>query len=122
MGLGQGSGAGTGPSLQRAGGTSPEAAYKPYSQNVGVKDGASGVSVGQGVGQPQSGRGVQQAHAQSGFYGSNRFGSSAGAGGPQAQQGQQVTQGPQGHVGYPQGNSEANFYQYQPRQQQGYWQ
>lgn len=123
MGLGQGNAAASGPSLaQRAGGTSPETAYKPYSQNVGVKDGASGVSVGQGVGQPQSGRGVQQAHTQGGFYGGNRFGSSAGAGGPQAQQGQQATQGPQGHVGYPQGNSDANFYQYQPRQQQGYWQ
>ena len=123
MGLGQGNAAASGPSLaQRAGGTSPENAYKPYSQNVGVKDGSTGVGVGQGVGQPQSGRGVQQAHAQGGFYGGNRFGSSAGAGGPQAQQGQQATQGPQGHVGYPQGNSDANFYQYQPRQQQGYWQ
>lgn len=122
MGLGQGNAAASGPSLaQRGSGTSPETAYKPYSQNVGVKDGTTGVGVGQGVGQPQSGRGVQQAHTQGGFYGGNRFGSSAGAGGPQAQQAQQSTQGPQGHVGYPQGNSDANFYQYQ-RQQQGYWQ
>ncbi|KIJ18208.1 hypothetical protein PAXINDRAFT_167463 [Paxillus involutus ATCC 200175] len=123
MGLGQGSATASGPSLtQRAGGASPETAYKPYSQNVGVKDGGAGVGVGQGAGQPQTGRGVQQAHNQGGFYGGNRFGSSAATAGPQAQQGQQQTQGPQGHAGYPQGNSDANFYQYQQRQQQGYWQ
>ncbi|KAI6013180.1 hypothetical protein BKA83DRAFT_4363617 [Pisolithus microcarpus] len=124
MGLGQGSNATSAPTLgQRAGGGSPEAPYKPYSQNVGTKDGTPGVGVS-GVGQGQGGRGgVQQSHGQ-GFYGANRFGSSAGTGGPhgQHQQGGQQGNGPQGHmsVGYPQGNSDGNFYQY--RQQGGYWQ
>ncbi|KAG9311012.1 hypothetical protein JVU11DRAFT_8908 [Chiua virens] len=108
MGLGQGNAAGSGPSLaQRTGGTSPENTYKSYSQNVGVKDGATGVGVGQGVGQPQSGRGVQQAHTQGGFYGANRFG--------------KPRKPLKAMSGIPQGNSDANFYQYQARQQ-GYWQ
>ncbi|KAL4082054.1 hypothetical protein V8B97DRAFT_1913909 [Scleroderma yunnanense] len=52
--------ASSGPTLgQRSGGVSPEAAYKPYSQNVGVKDGTPGVG-GVDVGQSQGGRaGVQ---------------------------------------------------------------
>ncbi|KAI5993701.1 hypothetical protein F5J12DRAFT_426647 [Pisolithus orientalis] len=124
MGLGQGGNAPSAQTLgQRAGGGSPEAPYKPYSQNVGAKDGTPGVGVG-GVGQSQGGRGGgQQSHGQ-GFYGANRFGSSAGAGAPhgQHQPGGQQGSGPQGHmnVGYPQGNSDGNFYQY--RQQGGYWQ
>ncbi|KAL4063971.1 hypothetical protein V8B97DRAFT_1876359 [Scleroderma yunnanense] len=133
MGLGQASNASSGPTLgQRTGGASPEAAYKPYSQNVGVKDGTPGVG-GVGVGQSQGGRaGVQQGHGQGGgFYGggANRFASSAGGTGPhgqhqqhQHQPGAQQGSAPQGHVnvGYPQGNADGNFYQY-PRQQQ-FWQ
>ena len=131
MGLGQGNNATSGPTLgQRGTGGSPEAPYKPYSQNVGVKDGTPGVGVG--VGQSQGGRGgLQQGHGQGGSFYGNRFGSSAAGGGPHGQhqqhQHQQAAQqggAPQGHVnvGYPQENSDGNFYQYQPRQQQGYWQ
>ncbi|KAI0351591.1 hypothetical protein OH77DRAFT_1506392 [Trametes cingulata] len=124
MGLGQSTGPSSGPPLgQRAAGGSPEAAYKPYGGNVGVKDVGAGVGVGQGgVGQGPQGRGSVQQPGQGSFY-AQRFAASQ-AGGPQAQQGQQPQgQGPQGHLGYPQGGSDAtNFYSYQPRQQQGYWQ
>jgi hypothetical protein len=126
MGLGQNSGPSSGPPIgQRASG-SPETSYKPYAPNVGVKDGGAGVGVGQpGVGQGPQGRGgvqPQPQHNQGGFYGANRFASSAAAG-PQGQQGQQHQnqgQAPQGHLGYPQGGSDGSFYSYQPRQQ--YWQ
>jgi hypothetical protein len=110
-----------------AGSGSPENSYKPYAQGVKDVTGGVGVGVGQGgVGQGPQGRGVQQPqHSQGGFYGAARFASNAGAA-PQAQQSQQHQpqgQGPQGHLGYPQGGSEAGgFYSYQPRQQQGYWQ
>ncbi|EGN94884.1 hypothetical protein SERLA73DRAFT_187967 [Serpula lacrymans var. lacrymans S7.3] len=130
MGLGQSSVASSGAPLgsRAAGGASPEAAYKPYGQNVAMKDGGSGVGVGvsqSGVGQPQNSRGgVQQPHSQGGFYGTNRYNSNANPG-PQAQQAQQhqpQNQGPQGHHGYAQGSNDQGFYSYQPRQQQGYWQ
>ncbi|KAL7278639.1 hypothetical protein PYCCODRAFT_1387865 [Trametes coccinea BRFM310] len=124
MGLGQSSGPSSGPPLgQRAAGGSPEAAYKPYGGNVGVKDVGAGVGVGQGgVGQGPQGRGGVQQPGQGSFY-TQRFAASQ-AGGPQGQQGQQPQgQGPQGHLGYPQGGSDGStFYSYQPRQQQGYWQ
>ncbi|KAI0668821.1 hypothetical protein C8Q78DRAFT_1193665 [Trametes maxima] len=124
MGLGQSTGPSGGPPLgQRAGGGSPEAAYKPYGGNVGVKDVGAGVGVGQGgVGQGPQGRGGVQQPGQGSFY-AQRFAASQ-AGGPQGQQGQQPQgQGPQGHLGYPQGGSDGStFYSYQPRQQQGYWQ
>ena len=125
MGLSQSSAPSGGPPGglgQRATAGSPENAYKPYGGNVGVKDVAGGVGVGQGGGQgPQGGRGVQQ-QGQGGFY-TQRFAASQGAG-PQGQQGQQPQgQGPQGHLGYPQGGSDASgFYSYPARQQQGYWQ
>lgn len=129
MGLGQSTGPSSGPPLgQRAGGGSPETAYKPYGGNVGVKDVGSGVGVGVGqggVGQgPQTRGGVQQP-TQGSFYAAQRFAASAGSV-PQSQQAQQHQpqgQGPQGHLGYPQGSSDGStFYSYQPRQQQGYWQ
>ncbi|KAI8972615.1 hypothetical protein BD414DRAFT_500093 [Trametes punicea] len=124
IGLGQTSGPSSGPPLgQRAAGGSPEAAYKPYGGNVGVKDVGAGVGVGQGgVGQGPQGRGGVQQPGQGSFY-TQRFAASQ-AGGPQGQQGQQPQgQGPQGHLGYPQGGSDSStFYAYQPRQQQGYWQ
>lgn len=119
MSLGQ-SNPSSAPLGQRAGG-SPEAAYKPYGGNV--KD--VGAGVGGGVSQagqvPQGRGGVQQ--PQGSFYNAQRFsGAAAGPQGAQAQQHQPQGQGPQGHVGYPQGNSDGGFYSYQPRQQQGYWQ
>ncbi|KAI0830192.1 hypothetical protein BC628DRAFT_1313487 [Trametes gibbosa] len=124
MGLGQSTGPSSGPPLgQRGTGGSPEAAYKPYGGNVGVKDVGAGVGVGQGgVGQGPQGRGGVQQPGQGSFYG-QRFAASQ-AGGPQGGQGQQPQgQGPQGHLGYPQGGSDGStFYSYQPRQQQGYWQ
>ncbi|TBU59867.1 hypothetical protein BD310DRAFT_957925 [Dichomitus squalens] len=126
MGLGQSSAPSSGPPGalgQRAAAGSPENAYKPYGGNVGVKDVAGGVGVGQGgVGQgPQGGRGVQQP-GQGSFYAQRYAASQAAV--PQGQQGQQPqSQGPQGHLGYPQGGSDGStFYSYQPRQQQGYWQ
>ena len=103
---------------QRAGG-SPETAYKPYGGNV--KDVGAGVGVGGGVSQgqgPQRGS-VQQ--PQGSFYNAQRF-SGAGAGpqgGAQTQHQQPQGQAPQGHLGYPQGNSD--YYSYQQRQGQ-YWQ
>ncbi|KAF9815650.1 hypothetical protein IEO21_04440 [Rhodonia placenta] len=122
MTLGQSTGPQSGPPLgQRAGGGSPENVYKPY---AGVKDVGAGVGVGVGqggVGQGPQSRGVPQP-SQGGFYSAQRFGASASV--PQNQQGQQHQpqgQGPQGHLGYPQGGSDASFYSYQPRQQQ-YWQ
>ncbi|KII90171.1 hypothetical protein PLICRDRAFT_124097 [Plicaturopsis crispa FD-325 SS-3] len=118
MGLGQGNGPAAGPPIgQRAGGASPEAAYKPYAPSV--KDVGAGVGGVAQAGVAQGRAGAQP--PQSGYYGANRFASSVTAG-PQAQQGQQQGQGPQGHVGYPQGQSDGGFYSYQPRQQQGYWQ
>jgi len=128
MGLGQNTGPSSGPPIGQRTGGSPETPYKPYAPSVGVKDVGTGVGVGQpGVGQgPQGRAGVQQQpqHTQGAFYGANRFASSA-AGGPQgqqqAQQHQNQGQAPQGHIGYPQGGSDGNFYSYQPRQQ-GYWQ
>ncbi|KAF9526076.1 hypothetical protein CPB83DRAFT_858626 [Crepidotus variabilis] len=100
--------------------TSPEAAYKPYaSKDVGVS-GGRGAPVPQGQGQvPQSqnqGPTGQTGPQGQGFYSGNRFSgnvAAAGAGG--------AAQQPQGHLGYPQGVND-NFYGYQPRQQQGYWQ
>ena len=134
MGLGQSGGPNVGPQLgQRAAGGSPETSYKPYGANVGVKDVSSGVGVGVGagvggVGQGPQGRGgVGQPQQQGSFYSAQRFASSAAGGAPptgqSAHQHQQPQgQGPQGHLGYPQGASEGNgFYSYQPRQQQ-YWQ
>ncbi|KAJ8468465.1 hypothetical protein ONZ51_g9633 [Trametes cubensis] len=116
MGLGQSTGPSSGPPLgQRAAGGSPEAAYKPYGGNVGVKDVGAGVGVGQGgVGQGPQGRGGVQQPGQGSFY-TQRFAASQ-AGGPQGQQGQQPQgQGPQGHLGYPQGGSDGStFYSYQP--------
>ncbi|KAI0744688.1 hypothetical protein C8Q76DRAFT_700731 [Earliella scabrosa] len=124
MGLGQSSAPTSGPPLgQRAAAGSPENAYKPYGGNVGVKDVGAGVGVGQGgVGQGPQGRGGVQQPSQGSFY-AQRFAASQ-AGGPQGQQGQQPQgQGPQAHLGYPQGGSDGStFYSYQPRQQQGYWQ
>ena len=129
MGLGQGTTPLSGPPIGQRTGGSPETAYKPYAPSVGVKDVGAGVGVGQaGVNQGPPGRaGVQQQqqpqHNQGAFYGGNRFASSATAG-PQGQQGQQQHQpqgqGPQGHIGYPQGSNDGNFYSYQ--RQQGYWQ
>ena len=120
MGLSQSSGPSSGPPLgQRAGG-SPEAAYKPYANNV-VKDVGSGVGVGQsGVGQTPQGRtGVQQ--PQQGAFYNQRFGGSANSV-PPSGQGQPQGQVPQGHLSYGQG-SDGNFYSFQPRQQQQqYWQ
>jgi hypothetical protein len=123
MGLGQG------PTPSAASGQrgSPET-YKSYA--APVKD-VPGSGVGQGVaGVAQARAGVQQPGQQGGFYGSNRFTGSGGASGgsqsqaqphqhqqhhqPQAQGGQ--------HLGYQQGAGEGNFYSYQPRGQQGYWQ
>ncbi|KAL4253810.1 RNA polymerase II degradation factor 1 [Abortiporus biennis] len=102
---------------QRAGGGSPEAAFKPYGANV--KD-VGGVGQGGIGGQGPQGRGVQQPQ-QGSFYANQRFGSGA-SGVPASGQNQQGQgQGPQGHLGYPQGGSDGNFYSYQPRQQQ-YWQ
>ncbi|KAH9856446.1 hypothetical protein C2E23DRAFT_518342 [Lenzites betulinus] len=122
MGLGQTAGPAAG---QRATGGSPEAAYKPYGANVGVKDVGAGVGVGVGqggVGQGPQGRGGVQQPGQGSFY-AQRFAASQ-AGGPQGGQGGQPQgQGPQAHLGYPQGGSDGStFYSYQPRQQQGYWQ
>ncbi|TFY56438.1 hypothetical protein EVG20_g8922 [Dentipellis fragilis] len=82
MNLGPSSGPNSGaPIGQRAGGASPENAYKPYAP--GVKDVGTGVGVGVGQGgvnQPQGRAGVQQPqHGQSGFYGGARFNSGAGA-------------------------------------------
>jgi len=136
MGLGGQTGAGgAGPTSNTGprGTSSPEAAYKPYAaKDVGVSAGR-GAPVqqgGQGQGQTQS-----QGQGQSGqggppgqnFYG-NRFGNGVGGSGtggvvsgPQAG-GHHQQGGPQGHLGYPQSGSEPNFYGYQPRQQQGYWQ
>lgn len=124
MGLGQSTPSAGPPIGQRAGGGSPEASYKPYAPNVAVKDVGAGVGINQGGGgqQPQTRGGQQQ--GQGAFYGANRFGAGSTGGGPQGQQTQQHQaqgQGPQ--VGYPQGNSDGNFYSYQQRQQQqGYWQ
>ncbi|CCM03222.1 uncharacterized protein FIBRA_05347 [Fibroporia radiculosa] len=126
MGLGQSTGPSSGPLGQRAGGGSPEAAYKPYGANAGLKDVGSGVGVGQGgVGQGPQTRGSVQQPSQGSFYAAQRFGAGASnvPQNQQAQQHQPQGQGPQGHLGYPQGGSDAgNFYSYQPRQQQGYWQ
>lgn len=123
MGLaGQSSSGGTGPASNAGPRGSPEAPYKPYVKDVNVSRGVQGQQ-GQGQVPPQSQ--VQgpngQGSAGQGFYGATRFGSGVGAssasvgGGPQ-QGGQQA------HLGYPQGVNEPNFYGYQPRQQQGYWQ
>ena len=125
IGLGQNAGPSSGPPIGQRTGGSPETAYKPYAP-VGVKDVGTGVGVGQpGVGQvPQGRAGVQPQpqHNPGAFYGTNRFASNTAAG-PQGQQGQQHQnqgQAPQGHIGYPQGGNDGNFY-YQARQQ-GYWQ
>jgi len=129
MGLGQSTGPSSGPPIgQRPGGGSPEAAYKPYGSGAGMKDVGSGVGVGVGqggVGQGPQARGGVQQPAQAGFYGGQRFGggSSTVPQSQQAQQHQPQGQGPQAHLGYPQGGSDANnFYSYQARQQPGYWQ
>ncbi|PPQ74524.1 hypothetical protein CVT26_007920 [Gymnopilus dilepis] len=112
--------------------TSPEAAYKPYASKDVSSSTSRGAPVqqgGQGQGQPQSqsqgpaGQGGPQGQS---FYGGNRFGSGVGAagsgsvGGAPQQAGHHQQGGP--HLGYPQGGTEPNFYGYQPRQQQGYWQ
>ena len=117
IGLGQTSGPASGPPLGQRVSGSPEAAYKPYAN---VKDVGSG-GVGQTGQGPQGRGGVQQ--PQGSFYNAQRF-SGAGGSGPQAsnQQHQPQNQGPQGHIGYPHGSSDAGFYSYQARQQQGYWQ
>lgn len=123
MGLGQSTGPSAGPQIgQRAGGGSPEAAYKPYGANV--KDVGAGVGVGQaGVGQgPQARGGIQQPqHNQGSFYGGQRFAGGASAA-PQSQQAQHQPQGqgPQGQLGYPQGGSDGFYPTYPARQ--GYWQ
>ncbi|KAF8621481.1 hypothetical protein AX15_007771 [Amanita polypyramis BW_CC] len=126
MGLNQ-TGAGTGvPSSAGGprGGGSPETAYKPYApKDVGVGVGRGGVQQGQVQGQPQSqgqNQGGQGPQGQ-GFYG-NRFsgggvGGGVGVGGPQNTLHQQ---GPQAHLGYPQGAADGGFYSYPARQQ--YWQ
>ena len=134
--IGLGGQTGTGPTSNTGprGTSSPEAAYKPYAAkdvNVSAGRGAPVQQGGQGQGQTQS-----QAQGQSGqggpqgqsFYGGNRFGNGVGGsgsggvvGGPQAG-GHHQQSGPQGHLGYPQSGSEPNFYGYQPRQQQAYWQ
>lgn len=137
MGLGQG-GAGSGAASNASGprvAGSPETSYKSYAP----KDGGLGVAAGRGsAGQQGQGQGQPQGQGQQGgqggpqgqgFYGGNRFGSSAGSagvgggiGGPQ-QTSHHQQGGTQGHLGYPQGTNEANFYPYQqPRQQQQYWQ
>ena len=129
MGLGQ-TGAGAGVPSSGGGGPrgtgSPEAAYKPYApKDVGVGVGRGGVQQGQGQSQGQAqaqgqGQGGQGPQGQ-GFYG-NRFSAGVGGvggvgvGGPQNALHQQ---GPQGHLGYPQGAGEG-FYSYPGRQQ--YWQ
>ncbi|KAH8079801.1 hypothetical protein BXZ70DRAFT_911017 [Cristinia sonorae] len=122
MGLGQSAGPTPNSQLGQRGGTggSPEASYKPYGTNVGVKDVSSGVGVGQGgVGQGPQGRGGVQPQQQGSFYSAQRFASSA-AGAPPAAQNQHQQpqgQGPQAHLGYPQGASEVNgFYSYQQGQ------
>ncbi|KAJ8457584.1 hypothetical protein ONZ45_g18257 [Pleurotus djamor] len=143
MGLGQSNGPAGG--VRNTGGGSPETPYKPYAPkdvgggvgggmgvNQGIQGGRAGsvqgqqpsqVGQSQGQGQPQQGQGN--------FY-SNRYAANAGAGvgvgagvgGPQGQAAhhlhQPQGQGPQSHLAYPQGGSEANFYSYQARQQ-GYW-
>ncbi|KAF8895000.1 hypothetical protein CPB84DRAFT_1816015 [Gymnopilus junonius] len=111
---------------------SPEAAYKPYASKDVSSSASRGAPVqqgGQGQGQPQNqsqgptGQGGPQGQS---FYGGNRFGSgvggagSGGVGGAPQQAGHHQQAGP--HLGYPQGGNEPNFYGYQPRQQQGYWQ
>ncbi|KAH9921107.1 uncharacterized protein B0H18DRAFT_1121523 [Fomitopsis serialis] len=104
MGLGQSTGPSSGPPLGQRAGASPDNAYKPYGNNAGMKDVGAGVGVGMGqggVGQGPGRGGVQQP-SQGGFYGAQRFGASAS--------------------GVPQRGSDASFYSYQPRQQQGYWQ
>jgi hypothetical protein len=129
MGLGQ-TGAGAGVPSSGGGGPrgtgSPEATYKPYApKDVGVGVGRGGVQQGQGQSQGQAqaqgqGQGGQGPQGQ-GFYG-NRFSAGVGGvggvgvGGPQNALHQQ---GPQGHLGYPQGAGEG-FYSYPGRQQ--YWQ
>ncbi|KAF7420771.1 hypothetical protein PC9H_011289 [Pleurotus ostreatus] len=141
MGLGQSTGPSAG--VRNTTGGSPEAAYKPYAP----KDVNNGVGTGMGVGQGmQAGRASVQGQqpnqagqsqgqgqpqqGQSGFYNVNRYGGNAagvggGVGGPQGQAAhhlhQPQGQGPQTHLGYPQGASDGSFYSYQPRQQ-GYWQ
>jgi hypothetical protein len=117
MGLGQTSGPSSGPPLGQRAGSSPETAYKPYGAQV--KD-VGGGGVAQSSQGPQGRGGAQQ--PQGSFYNAQRFsgGASAGPQG-QGQQHQPQSQGPQGHIGYPQGGSDASFYSYQPRQQ-AYWQ
>ena len=131
MGLGQTGAGGAGPTSNSGprGTSSPEAAYKPYAgKDVGVSTGRGAPVPGQGQtqsqAQGQSGQGGPQGQS---FYG-NRFGNGVGGsgsggvvGGPQAG-GHHQQGGPQGHLGYPQSGSEPNFYGYQPRQQQAYWQ
>ncbi|EKM52574.1 uncharacterized protein PHACADRAFT_176595 [Phanerochaete carnosa HHB-10118-sp] len=114
MGLGQSSGPSSGAPLGQRSGGSPEAAYKPYGSNA--KDVGTGVSQGA---QQQGGRGGQQ--PQGGFYGQRFSNAGQGPQGAQSQQHQPQGQGPQAHLGYPQGSSDGSFYSYQPRQQ-GYWQ
>ena len=121
MGLGgQNSSGGTAPASNAGPRGSPEVPYKPYAKDVNVSRNVQGQQ-GQGQVPPQSqaqGPNGQGSTGQS-FYGGNRFGgggSSTSVGGGPQQGGQQ------GHLGYPQGVNEANFYGYQPRQQQGYWQ
>ncbi|KAJ7235820.1 hypothetical protein C8J57DRAFT_1452979 [Mycena rebaudengoi] len=128
MGLGGQGGGGGGPQAARGG--SPETAYKPYAaKDVGVGP-ARGGGVQQGAGQGQQGQGQGQGGPQGqGFYAGNRFsgvggaggvgGGGAGGAGPQ-QSGHHQQGVPQAHLGYSQGQNE--FYPYQGRQQQQYWQ
>ncbi|KAF8658417.1 hypothetical protein AX16_001968 [Volvariella volvacea WC 439] len=128
MNLGQNAGASGVPTSNTTGprgGSSPENTFKPYaSKDVGV-----GVGGGRGVQQqggpsqqPQQGQGQGSGGPQGQFYGGNRFGSGVGAGVGVPQQSVHHQQGgPQAHLGYPQTGNDS-FYQYQARQQQGYWQ
>lgn len=116
MGLGGQSGSGgAGPAnaLPRA---SPETSYKPYAKDVNVSRSVQGQQ-GQVPSQPQVQGPNGQGSTGQGFYGGNRFGGgvTSSSSGPQPG-------GQQAHLGYPQGVNEQNFYGYQPRQQQGYWQ
>ncbi|KAF7759751.1 hypothetical protein Agabi119p4_11446 [Agaricus bisporus var. burnettii] len=108
--------------------SSPETAYK-YQKDGGIGvAGGRGASVqgGPGQAQPQgqsAGQGGQGGPQGQGYYGANRFSGGVGAGigsGVAPQQNAHHQQGgPQGHLAYPQGGNDGNFYPYQRQQ---YWQ